>query len=159
MSSGSRVIQLPRRQTAVVTILLAIALAVAPVMAADEPLKVTAPLPTVAEVFTLLGEFVRVAYTNEGYATMGYRLAQDQVGKEWMMLLVGVTLRKPTAEQKLERTDFTVTTPDGAVVPLATQKEYMEGSAETRPLTRRAQMMRDSVNYLPVDADMPCALS
>lgn len=127
-------------------------------MGQEQPAQVTSPQPTVPEVFTLMGQFVRVAYNNEGFATMGYRLAQERVGKEWIMLVAGVTLRKPTPEYRLKREHIWVTTPDGTKVPLATQQEYAGGGAEARSLTRRAKAVKDSINYFPVEADQPCGL-
>ena len=51
------------------------------------------PKPTVPEVFTLMGKFVRVAYNNQGFVTLGYQMAQRAVGEEWMLLEVGLTMR------------------------------------------------------------------
>ena len=63
---------------------------------AQEP-EMKAPRPTVPEVFTIKGEFVRIAYNNEGWVTLGYREANNRgVGENWLMLEVGVTVRKPT---------------------------------------------------------------
>ena len=36
-----------------------------------------APQPTVPEIFTLTGAFVRVAYNNEGYVILGYQVATN----------------------------------------------------------------------------------
>jgi hypothetical protein len=143
---------------AVVVLLLASLVAVGTAAAQDQPAQVTPPQPTVPEVFTLMGQFVRMAYNNEGFATMGYRLAQEQVGKEWIMLQLGITLRKPTENYKLKREHLSITTPDGKTIPLATQSEYSAGGAEARSLTKRAQAQKDSINYFPLEADQPCAL-
>ena len=61
--------------------------------AAPDLSTVKPPQATVPQVFTLEGEFVRVAYNNEGYVTLGYRIANGSVGEEWMYLQAGVTLR------------------------------------------------------------------
>ena len=90
---------------------------------AQEP-KVEVPQPLVPEVFTLEGEFVRVAYNNEGYVTLGYRLANASVGEEWMLLEVGVTLRRGVEKQKLNRGSFTLDTPGPVGIPMATQEEF-----------------------------------
>ena len=79
----------------------------------EPPIQVTPPQPTVPEVFTLMGQFVRIAYNNEGFATLGYQVVQESIGREWMLLEVGVTLRKPAPGYKLKREDLWVTTPDG----------------------------------------------
>ena len=44
--------------------------------------QVTAPQPTVPEVFTIMGQFVRVAYNKEGFVTMGYEMAQRAIGAQ-----------------------------------------------------------------------------
>ena len=120
--------------------------------------KITPPQPTVPEIFTLQGQYVRIAYNNEGFASLGYRMAQDEVGKEWMLLEVGITLRKPTPDYRLKREDLSITTPDGKTIPLATQKEYSEGMGVVRSLNKRAKVARDSINYFPVEADQACSL-
>jgi hypothetical protein len=120
---------------------------------------VTTPEPTVPEIFTLEGQYVRVAYNNEGFATMGYRFAQSQVGQEWILLQVGVTLRKPAKTYTIKREHFWVTTPDGKKVPLATQQEYRGGMGAITSLNLRAKVNPDSINYFPVDASRACPLS
>jgi hypothetical protein len=143
----------------VVALLLVASLVGVGVAAAqDQPMQVTKPQPTVPEVFTLMGQFVRMAYNNEGFATMGYRLAQEQVGKEWIMLVMGITLRKPTEDYRLKREHLWVVTADGTKIPLATQSEYAAGGSEVRSLTQRAKTQKDSINYFPLEADQPCAL-
>jgi hypothetical protein len=129
---------------------------VAATAAAQTP--VTAPQPTVPEIFTIEGEFVRVAYNNEGYASMGYRMAQQQVGEEWILLQVGLTLRKPTKDYKLKREHLSVTTPDGKTIPLATQQEYRGGMGAVSALNLRAKVNPDSINYFPNDVTRGCAL-
>ena len=39
------------------------------------------------------GRYVRAAYNNEGYAILGYKLANLSVGEKWMLLEVGFALR------------------------------------------------------------------
>jgi hypothetical protein len=149
-----------RRTAVAVAVLLVTSLVgVGPAAAQDPPAPVTAPQPTVPEVFTLQGQFVRTAYNNEGFANIGYRIAQEQVGKEWIMLQLGVTLRKPTPSYTLKREHLTITTPDGTSIPLATQQEYSSGGAEVRSLTRRARSVKDSINYFPIEADQVCAIA
>ena len=106
------------------------------------------PEATVDEIFTLQGEFVRMAYNNEGFVTLGYRVANSSVAEEWMLLEMGVTLRNKIKEQKLTREDLTLITPDGTVVPLASQVDY--NKANLRALDHRAALVRDSINYFPV---------
>jgi len=119
---------------------------------------VTPPQPSVPEVFTLQGEFVRLAYNMEGFVTLGYRMANQEVGKEWMLLDVGMTLVNGAKDFTLKREALTVTTPDGKAVPLATQNEFMN-AGYLKALNRRAQVSKDSVNYFPALANKPCSLS
>jgi hypothetical protein len=78
-----------------------------PFVVAQEP-KVVKPEPVVPEIFALKGEFVRMAYTNEGFVTLGYRLANDSQGEEHMLLGIGVTLRKSKPNQTLTRDSFSL---------------------------------------------------
>ena len=120
--------------------------------------EVKAPEPTVPEVFTIMGEFVRIAYNNEGWVTLGYRETNNSgVGEDWLMLEVGVTVRRPTKSQTLTRDSFTVKLADGATVPLAAQREYME-AGYLRALNMRADTVRDSINYFPVGASRACPM-
>lgn len=123
----------------------------------DKPLTVTPPQPTVPEVFTLMGAFVRIAYNNEGFVTLGYEMANEEQGKEWALLDMGITLRKGVPDYTLTRDHLTLKTPDGKVIPMATNQEYK--AANLQGLNRRAKVMRDSINYFPLDADQPCAIS
>ena len=75
--------------------LLALAAHAAPA-AGQELSKLQKPEPTVPEVFTLQGQYVRVAYNNEGFVTLGYRMVQQEVGNAWALLTVGVTIRAKT---------------------------------------------------------------
>jgi hypothetical protein len=112
------------------------------------PPGVTRPEPTVPEIYTLMGQYVRVAYNNEGYVILGYRMANESAGEEWMMLDAGLTIRKGTPHYQITRESFTVKTPDGKNIPLATQKEYAE-AGYLKALNGRAKMMRDSISYFP----------
>ena len=116
----------------------------------------TAPKPEVPEVFTLVGEFVRMAYNNEGYAVIGYRMVQDEVGNPWALLSVGVTLRQGVKDYTLMRDAFSLQTPDGKSIPLATQADYMK--ANLRALDQRAKIAKDSINYFPAGPNRPCAI-
>src|SRR5512139_2076194 len=106
-----------------------------PVLAEDKP-KPKAPEPTVPEIFTLMGQFVRVAYNQEGYVTLGYRTANASVGEEWMLLDVGLTVREGVDAYVLKRDAIFLGTPDGTTLPLATQQEY--GAVDLRGLQTMA---------------------
>ena len=117
----------------------------------------TAPKPDVPEIFTLVGEFVRMAYNNEGYAVLGYRLVQDEVGSPWALMNVGVTLRKGVPDYTMKRDVFTLQTPDGKTVPLATQQEYLKAGS-LPALNQKAKVVKDSINYFPAGPNRPCAI-
>jgi hypothetical protein len=124
---------------------------------AQLPQGVEAPKPTVPEIFTLMGQYVRIAYNNEGFATLGYRMAQESVGEEWMLLEIGLTMRGSAKDVTLRRGDLSIKTPDGNVIALATQKEYAE-AGYLRALNQRTRVVRDSINYFPVEATRACAI-
>lgn len=109
---------------------------------------VTAPQPTVPQFMSIEGEFVRVAYNGEGFVTLGYRIANGSLGEEWMYLQAGLTLREGVKYQNLPREAFTLKTPDGKVIPLATQKEYGQALGLSA-LNARAKVQKDSINYFP----------
>jgi hypothetical protein len=119
--------------------------------------QVVPPKPTVPEIFTLMGQYVRVAYNNEGFATLGYRAAQETIGEEWMLLEVGLTMRSPAPNYTLKREHLQIKTPDGSTIGLASQKEYAE-AGYLRALNMRMKVMRDSINYFPVDAHRACSI-
>ena len=135
--------------------------ATGPVSAQVEPKGalqgMTAPKPDVPQIFTLQGEFVRMAYNNEGYAVLGYRMVQNEVGNPWVLLNVGITLRDGVKDYTLKREHLTLKTPDGKVVPLATQQDYM-AEPVMRALNQRAKVIKDSINYFPAGPGRPCAM-
>ena len=119
--------------------------------------QVKIPQPTVPEVFTMMGTYVRVAYNNEGFVTLGYQVVQQALGEEWALLDVGMTMRSPAKDFRLKREHIKLKTPDGTVVPLATQSEFAE-AGYLRALNNRAKVVRDSINYFPVEASRGCAI-
>jgi hypothetical protein len=127
-----------------------------PAVTAQEP-DIKAPVPTVPGIFTIQGQYTRIAYNSEGWVTLGYRVANDSQGQDWLMLEVGLTLRSPADNETLTRDNFTLKMPDGSTVPLATQKEY-GGAGYLRAMNTRANTIRDSINYFPVEANQACAL-
>ena len=69
---------------------------------------VTYPIADVQQIMTLKGEFVRMAYNGEGYAVVGYRMAQQEAGNQWVLLSFGVTLREKVKDQTMKREDLTI---------------------------------------------------
>ena len=141
------------KNTTLVTLVALLAVGAGAVGAQD----IKKPEPTVPEIFTLTGEFVRIAYNNEGYVTLGYRVANDSVAEDWMLLEIGVTLRAPTKAQTMTRDSLSLMLPDGSTIGLATQKEFSE-AGYLPALNTRGNMIRDSINYFPVQADRPCVI-
>jgi hypothetical protein len=134
-----------------------VVLALAGAALAQAPPQVTMPQPTVPEAFTLMGQYVRVAYNNQGFATLGYRLAQRSVGEEWLALEVGLTVRSPSKGVTIKREHLSIQTPDGQVIPLATQRQYAEAGYLVA-LNNRAKVIRDTINYFPVDVRRGCGI-
>src|SRR5262245_47343202 len=93
----------------VATLLLAIC-AIPRAWAQDQTLPAK-PQPTVPEMFTIEGQYVRVAYNNEGFATLGYRTAQNSIGNEWILLNTGITMMKDVKDYVLKRENLTLKTP------------------------------------------------
>ena len=118
--------------------------------AQQEPPKIKIPEPGVPQIMTLEGRYVRAAYNNEGYAILGYRLANMSVGQPWLLLEVGITLRKGMPNYQLTREAISLETPSGKTVPLPSNKEFQ--AANLMGLQKQAEMIRDSINYFPPDA-------
>ena len=104
------------------------------------------------------GTFVRVAATADGWVTLGYRLANASVEKEWMLLEVMLALPQGVKEQTLKRTDFALVTPERKVIQLATQEEFQKANS-LRALNRRAEVTSDPINYIPNQASVSRPLS
>lgn len=123
---------------------------------AQEPQAVKLPQPGVPEAFTLEGKFVRAAYNNEGYVILGYQPANRSIAGEWMLLDVGITLLDKTPNYTLTRAAVSLETPDGKTIPMATSSEQRAGGTEG--LQQRANLQRDSIDYFPRSATLPCRL-
>jgi hypothetical protein len=123
---------------------------------AQEPPKVQIPEPGVPQIMTMEGRYVRAAYNNEGYAILGYKLANLSVGEEWMLLEVGFALRDGVPNYDLTRQDLSLETPDGKTIPLPTIEEFRKG--DVRALQMREKVQRDSINYFPPNAHRACSV-
>ena len=117
---------------------------------------VNIPKPGVPQVMTLEGTWVRAAYNNEGYAILGYRLANNSIGEEWMLLEFGTTVRDGVKSQVLTREDLSLETPDGKTIPLPTVQAFRE--ANLSALKNRSRVTRDSINYFPPSATRACRM-
>src|SRR5262249_7836039 len=85
---------------------------------------VAIPRPGVPQIMTLEGTWVRAAYNNEGYAILGYRLANMSIGESWMLLEFGATVRDGVPSYQMTRDALSLETPDGKTIPLATVMEF-----------------------------------
>ena len=125
----------------------------------QEKPKVQIPQPGVPEIMTIEGRYVRAAYNNEGYVILGYRLANESLGKEWMLLEVGMTVLPDTPDYRLTREAISLETPDGKTIPLPSIKEQREGNpGAIQAIQERARVQRDSINYFPNSAHRACAI-
>ncbi len=118
--------------------------------------RVQIPQPGVPQIMTLEGKYVRAAYNNEGYVILGYKLANQSVGQEWMYLEIGATLRDGVKDYTLVRDNLSLETPDGKTIPMATSEAYR--NADLRALERQATVVRDSINYFPPSASRGCRI-
>jgi hypothetical protein len=141
----------------VVGVALLIAGMTAPAVVAQDDMKVEIPQPTVPENFTAGGQFTRIAYNNEGWATLGYRIANGSQGTDWLLLDAGVTIHQPTPSQTMTRESFAVKVPDGSMVPLASQQDF-QAAGYLRGMVMRADAVNDSINYFPNAANQACPM-
>ena len=118
--------------------------------------QVQIPKPGVPEIMTLEGRYIRAAYNNEGYAILGYRLANLSVGEPWILLEVGLSLRDGVKDYELKREALSLETPDGKTQPLPTNAEYL--NAGLQALLMREKVQRDSINYFPPNAYRACRI-
>ena len=116
--------------------------------------KVAIPQPGVPQIMTMEGRFVRAAYNNEGYAILGYRMANLSVGQEWMVLEAGFTLRDGVPDYTMLREALSIETPDGKTTQLATVEEYRQAPVDA--LQNRLKVQSDSINYFPPSAREAC---
>ena len=104
------------------------------------------------------GQFVRVAETDEGWVVLGYRIANESVKEEWMLLDVGMTVLAGVKSQKITRDQITLVTPDRKVIALPSPEEYGKARASLEAMTERANMRSESIGYFPPGANQPCRI-
>ena len=114
------------------------------------------PDPGVPQIMTMEGRYVRAAYNREGYAILGYKLANLSVGENWLLLEVGVALREGVPDYSLTREAISLDTPDGKTIPLPSIEEFRK--ADVRSLQMREKVQRDSINYFPPNAHRACSI-
>ena len=112
--------------------------------------KVKVPEPGVPQIMTMEGKYVRVAYNNEGYAILGYKLANTVVGENGCSSRSASPCATGCPNYEMTREALSLETPDGKTIPLPTIEEFRK--ADTRALNKRAKVQRDSINYFPPNA-------
>jgi hypothetical protein len=138
-------------------VLLCASLALVSALGQDQPPKVQIPQPGVPQIMTMEGQYVRAAYNNEGYAILSYKLANESIGGEYLMLEFGTTVRDGVKNYTLTRDKLSLDTPDGKTIPLMTTEDYRK-APEVRALERQASVVRDSINYFPPSATRACRI-
>jgi hypothetical protein len=58
----------------------------------------------------------------------------------------------------ITRGDIAIETPDGKIIPMATQEAFSKGFEDLRPMDARANVQRQSLNYLPREANQACRI-
>jgi hypothetical protein len=144
--------QQPFRLASAIAIVVAVLGSAMPAAAEDESAS------KAGENVAVEGQFIRVAENAEGWVVMGYTIANDSVGQEWMLLNVGLTVQGEDKEQVLYRDDITLVTPDGEVLALPSQEAFNKAAGTLDALDARANMVTESINYFPPDATIPCRL-
>jgi hypothetical protein len=135
--------------TLILALALAVSLPAAPAAAEDEAApKMNLSFP---------GDYVRRVENDQAVLVLGYRTANLSVGESWMLLEIAMTAQ-PGHDMTLTRDAFTLETPDGTIVQLASQKDFNANSGTLRALDQRASIQRDSLNYLPARANRPCRI-
>ena len=122
----------------------------------QQPPPLQMPQPGVPQIMTLEGNWVRVAYNNEGYVIIGYQIPQRSVGEEWVRLEIGMSLLGNAPDFKMTREALSLETPDGKTTPLASVEDYR--AANLQAMESRARVQRDSINYFPPSAHQACRI-
>ena len=80
-----------------------------------------------------------------------YDYSQRNHDGAWLLVQIGVALRERGA---VKRDSFSVMMPDGRVVPLATQEQFLADSPQITKLRQNAQIFeRPVLPYFPKSAD------
>ena len=103
------------------------------------------------------GQFVRIGHNSEGYVVLGYETANYSVKNKWMLLEVAMTTVNKH-EATIKRGDIAIETPDGKIILMATQEAFSKGFEDLRPMDARANVQRQSLNYLPREANQACRI-
>ena len=136
----------------VIVVSLAVIGFVSPAFAEDET-------PAQAgEQVAVESQFVRVAANAEGFVVVGYEQANENAGRDWMLLNVGITLMHGVKPQTLTRDQVKVVTPAGTIISMATQEEFEKAAGEVAAMIKENAMMGEAINYFPREANLPCRI-
>lgn len=142
---------------------MALALLVAAALLAGSPGPAPAEEKTpeeAGEKVSFPATYVRVAYNEEAWVSMGFRLANESVGEDWMLLQAAMTVlgKGKEARYDIDRKDITLVIPGPKEIPLATQQEFGEAGSLIA-LNKRADVAKDNINYFPPQTSRACPLS
>jgi hypothetical protein len=102
------------------------------------------------------GEHVMLYESAEIRLAVAYRYAAGNLGEEWLLLEMGA-MGADHQTPVLSRNNMYVIAPSGRRIPMATQREYLEGFASETVKLRRADIVRNPLTYFPMRA-RPCLL-
>lgn len=114
----------------------------------------TEPVATRVQV---AGVFVRRAFNDEAMVVVGFHTANDTVGQEHMMLEVAMTTLN-NHRVTISVDDVRLITPTSESLPLMSQRYFNAHSTELAMLGALADMQTDSLNYLPLAANVLCPI-
>lgn len=80
-----------------------------------------------------------------------YDYSQRNHDGAWLVVQTGIALRE---RGQITRDTLSLVMPDGRVVPLASQEQFLEGAAEIRELRQNARIFQQPIGtYFPESAD------
>ncbi len=145
-----------RDSAALIAIALTFLGALATVLAQDAKPQIKVPQAGVPQIMTIEGEYIRIAYNNEGYVSLGYRTANQSVGEKWLFIEIGATMVPGKPNYTLTRDALSLETPDGATIPLPSNRDYQQ--VDLRAMERRATVVHDRIDYFPPMARQACRI-
>lgn len=95
-----------------------------------------------------MGQYLLMNKGPEAEVVVGYRYAQQTLGAEWLLLEIAMT-SPPNQTARILRSNVSIKTPGGKVVPLATQTEFNEAYGGLQSRIRAADVVRDPMDYWP----------
>jgi len=105
-------------------------------------------VPTETPGVERLGKFVLRENVTTAEVVLGYKYADNAIGREWLILELALT--SPGGKSaKFERENIWVRTPAGVQVPAASQKAFGEAYGTLRSQISQADVMRDPMDYFP----------